>query len=135
MATYKAGRSRSKLTVVDRWFPSSQIHHGCGCKLIAEHKLDKMLVCASTGELVDRDINAALNLRDWPGHASCGSVGATAPYVSSSVGSNGDGGSDAQGTVHLGSGCKTGAPVSAVRGEARTEPSDGRGTPQGVHSR
>ena len=77
MATYKAGRSRSKLTVVDRWFPSSQIHHGCGCKLIAEHKLDKMLVCASTEELVDRDINATLNLRDWPGHASCGSVGAT----------------------------------------------------------
>ena len=135
MATYKAERSGSQLTVADRWFASSQIHHGCGCKLIAEHKLDKMLTCAVTGELVDRDINAALNLRDWPDHASCGSVGATAPYVSSYVGSNGDGGSDAQGTVHLGSGCKTGTPVSAVRGEARTEPSDGEGTPQGVHSR
>ncbi len=135
MATYKAERSGSQLTVADRWFASSQIHHGCGCRLIAEHKLDKMLVCAATGERVDRETNAALNLRDWPDHASCGSVGATAPYVSSSVGSNGDGGSDAQGTAHPGSGRKTGAPVSAVRGEARTEPSNGRGTPQGVHSR
>ena len=135
MSVYKAERSGSKLTVADRWFPSSQVHHGCGCRLIAAHKLDKMLVCALTGELVDRDINAAKNLRDWPDHASCGSVGATAPFVSSSVGSNGDGGSDAQTTVHLGSGCKTGALVSAVRGEAGTEPSDRGGTPQGVHSR
>ncbi len=135
MATYKAERCGSKLTVADRWFPSSQIHHGCGCRLIAEHKLDKMLACAVTGELVDRDINAALNLRDWPGHASCGSVGATAPFVSSSVGSNGDGGSDAQATVHLGSRCKTGASVSAVRGEAGTEPTDRGGTPQGVQTR
>ena len=39
------------------------------------------LVCAGTGELVDRDVNAAQNLRDWPDHASCGSVGATAPFV------------------------------------------------------
>jgi putative transposase len=135
MATYKAERSGTRLTVADRWFPSSEIHHGCGCKLTAEHKLDKMLVCASTGELVDRDINAALNLRDWPDHASCGSVGATAPFVSSSVGSNGDGGSDAQRTVHLGSGRQTGAPVPAVRGEARTEPSNGRGTLQRVQTR
>ena len=135
MATYKAERSRSKLTVADRWFPSSQVHHGCGCKLVAERKLDKMLVCAVTGEIVDRDTNAALTLRDWPDHASCGSVGATAPFVSSSVGSNGDGGSDAQTTVHLGSGRKTGTSVSAVCGEARTEPSDGGGTPQGVRMR
>jgi len=135
MAVYKAERFGSRLTVADRWFPSSQIHHDCGCKLIAEHKLDKMLTCAMTGEAVDRDTNAALNLRDWPEHASCGSVGATVPYVSSSVGSNGDGGSDAQTTAHLGSGRQTGTPVPAVRGEARTEPSDGRGTPQGVHPR
>lgn len=95
MATYKAERSRSKLAVADRWFPSSEVHHGCGCKLIAKRKFDKMLVRELTGELVDRDINAALNLRDWPDHASRGSVGAMAPYVSNSVDSNGDGGSDA----------------------------------------
>jgi hypothetical protein len=32
--------------------------------------------------------------RDWPGYASCGPVGTTAPFVSSSSGSAGDGGPD-----------------------------------------
>jgi putative transposase len=31
MLAYKAERNGSVLTVADRWFPSSQIHHGCGC--------------------------------------------------------------------------------------------------------
>jgi hypothetical protein len=29
-------------------------------------RIDKHLVCPQTGELVDRDHNAARNLRDWP---------------------------------------------------------------------
>ena len=132
MLAYKVERVGSKLGVADRWFPSSQVHHGCGCRLVAKHKLDKMLMCAFTGELIDRDGNAAQNLRDWPDHASCGSVGATAPFV---LGPSPDGtgdGSDARTTGHLGSGRKTGASARAVRGEARTEPSHGGGTPQGV---
>ena len=83
------------LTVADRWFASSKIHHGCGCRLIESKKLAKQLVCGITGELVDRDINAALNLRDWPDNASRGSVGATAPKPSSPTGSGGGLGSDA----------------------------------------
>jgi putative transposase len=132
MLAYKVERVGSKLGVAERWFPSSQVHHGCGCRLVAKHKLDKLLVCAVTGELVDRDVNAAQNLRDWPDHASCGSVGATAPFV---LGPSRDGtgdGSDARTTGHPGSGCKTSASARAVRGEARTEPSNGGGTPRGV---
>jgi putative transposase len=69
---YKSARYGASLTVADRWFASSQIHHGCSqpdgtpCRLIGKHRIDKLLVCAQTGELVDRDINAARNLRDWP---------------------------------------------------------------------
>ena len=33
--------------------------------LIGKGKIDKILTCAVTGELVDRDNNAAKNLRDW----------------------------------------------------------------------
>lgn len=33
---------------------------------MAPSKLSDNLVCAVTGELVDRDHNAAKNLRDWP---------------------------------------------------------------------
>ncbi len=132
MLAYKVERVGSKLGVADRWFPSSQMHHGCGCRLVAKHQLDKMLVCAVSGELVDRDVNAAQNLRDWPDPASCGSVGATAPFVPGPSSDGTGDGSDARTTGHLGSGRETSASARAVRGEARTEPSNGGGTPRGV---
>lgn len=122
MLTYKAERSGSRVVVADRWYPSSQLHHGCGCQLIAPHRLAKQLVCEATGELVDRDRNAALNLRDWPGHASPGSVGAGAPVVSGSGSGAGDAGSDPWATLGRERPCKTGTlVVRAVAGEARTE--------------
>ncbi|EUA65516.1 putative transposase family protein [Mycobacterium xenopi 4042] len=87
MLAYKTARHGAVLTVADRWFPSSQIHHGCTtpdgteCLLVGKGRIDKLLVCPLTGEVVDRDRNAALNLRDWPDDASCGPVGTTAPSV------------------------------------------------------
>jgi putative transposase len=84
---YKTIRCGSTLTVADRWFPSSQIHHGCThadgtpCRLQGKGRIDKHLVCPITGKIVDRDRNAAVNLRDWPDSASCGPVGTTAPSV------------------------------------------------------
>jgi putative transposase len=70
---YKTTRYGATLTVADRWFASSQIHHGCThpdgtpCRLVGKGRVDKQLVCPLTGEIVDRDHNAAHNLRDWPG--------------------------------------------------------------------
>ncbi|MHB8555430.1 MAG: zinc ribbon domain-containing protein, partial [Candidatus Dormibacteria bacterium] len=125
--TYKMVWRGTQPTVADRWFASSQIHHGCGCRLIAKHKLAKMLVCAVTGELVDRDVNAALNLRDWPDRASCGSVGATAPFVPGPSSDGTGGGSDALGTWRAD--VRPLPRRCAVHGEARTEPGNGRGTP------
>jgi putative transposase len=69
---YKATRYGAILTVADRWFASSQIHHGCTnpdgtpCRLIGKGRIDKQLLCPQTGHSVDRDHNAARNLRDWP---------------------------------------------------------------------
>ena len=74
---YKTARHGTTLTVADRWFPSSQIHHGCfqsdgsPCRLESKRdsgkiKMDRVFRCPITGEDVDRDINAARNLRDWP---------------------------------------------------------------------
>ena len=78
--------------MADRWFASSQIHHGCGCRLIAPTRVAKQLVCGLTGELVDRDINAAKNLRDWPEtQASSGLVEASAPVDTRAAS---DGGTD-----------------------------------------
>ena len=84
---YKALQHGSTLTVVNRWFASSQIHHGrhqpdgTPCRLVGKGRIDKHLICPITGETVDRDRNAARNLRDWPDYASCGPVGTTAPSV------------------------------------------------------
>jgi putative transposase len=55
---YKTARYAGQLTVADRWFASSQIHHGCHqtdgtpCRLVGKHRMDKQLVCPHTGEIV-----------------------------------------------------------------------------------
>jgi putative transposase len=129
--TYKTIRCGSTLTVADRWFPSSQIHHGCThpdgtpCRLEGRGRIDKHLVCPITGQVVDRDCNAALNLRDWPDTASCGPVGTTAPSVPGPTTTVGTGhGAD---TAPRGAGGASvrPRPRGARRGEAKTP------TPQG----
>jgi putative transposase len=120
--TYKLRWMEGKLTVADRWFPSSKLHHGCGCRLIEPHKLAKQLVCATTKELVDRDVNAALNLRDWPEDklASYSSVGAEAPLAC-----NSDDGQDPRSPGAVGGHVRPLLTVKAVPGEARAR----KGTP------
>ena len=131
MLAYKASRHGSTLTVADRWFPSSQIHHGhtlpdgTPCRLEGKGRIDKHLACPVTAEVVDRDRNAALNLRDWPESASCGPVGTTAPSVpgpTTTVGT--DHGADA-GPSGAGGASVRPRPRGAGRGEATTP------TPQG----
>jgi putative transposase len=128
---YKTLRHSSTLTVADRWFASSQIHHGhthpdgTPCRLVGKGRIDKHLVCPTTGEVVDRDRNAALNLRDWPESASCGPVGTTAPSVPGPTASVGtDHGADA-GSSGAGGASVRPRPRGAGRGEAKTP------TPQG----
>jgi putative transposase len=128
---YKTARHGALLTVADRWFASSQIHHGCTqpdgmpCRLIGKGRVDKHLACPLTGKLVDRDRNAALNLRDWPGHASGGPVGTTAPSVPGPTKSVGTGhGADA-GSSGAGGAPRRPHQREAGSGEARTH------TPQG----
>ena len=122
---YKTARYGGVLTVVDRWFPSSQTHHGCVgpggtlCRLIGKHRVDKHLVCTHTGEVVDRDHNAARNLRDWPDmpvdaqlvrRPRSSAVPAAVPETTAQMIGT---------TDRLGSSRKT-ALIVAVNGEART---------------
>ena len=90
----------------------------------------RTLACDATGELVDRDINAAKNLRDWPDDDSSGSVGATAPKPSSHTGSGGGLGSGAGSPGAGGEDGRPFQPQDAVPGEAGTEPGNRRGTPR-----
>ncbi len=127
MLAYKMDRRGNTPTVADRWYPSSQIHHGCGCRLVAATKLAKVLTCAVTGEAVDRDHNAAKNLRDWPEtQASPGPVGSSVPADTQAAPSGGtDPGSAHENTHGRRSNHKTSTQVRARCGETRIQ------TPQG----
>ncbi|HEX2375477.1 MAG TPA: zinc ribbon domain-containing protein, partial [Actinomycetota bacterium] len=73
---YKSGQQGGRLVVADRWFGSSKTHHGCGGYL-ADLRLDQRVwVCPQCGLLVDRNANAALNLRDWTGAVDIGKADA-----------------------------------------------------------
>ena len=61
---YKAPEAGSQLVSVDRFFPSSQLHHGCGGRKADLSLSERSWRCAMCGELVERDLNAALNIRD-----------------------------------------------------------------------
>lgn len=138
MLEYKSDRTATEIIVADRCYPSSRIHHGCGCRLITPTRMAKQLVCAVTGEPVDRDINAALNLRDWPEQtASPGLVEASAPDSPGPATAGTGPGSD---TRPAGAGGATirparkGRRVAARRKATPTPQGAGEGaTPQGVH--
>ncbi|WP_201732728.1 RNA-guided endonuclease TnpB family protein [Acidithrix sp. C25] len=85
--TYKAERAGVKVVVVDRFFPSSQIHHNCTGRLTGA-KLAKRLICDTCHVEVDRDENASLNIRDWS-VISCGPVGSSALPVPRPFGTGG----------------------------------------------
>jgi putative transposase len=127
LLTYKCPQEGGELVVADRWFASSRTHHGCGGYL-ADLKLgQRVWVCPRCGEPVDRNANAARNLRDWAGPvpdrgAQRGGVAAPAPLV----GNHG-------GQAHpAGWACEAleDHPRVARADDARIDPSGrGRGTP------
>jgi putative transposase len=86
MLAYKCAQQGGRLLVADRWLASSKTHHGCGGYL-ADLKLgERTWACPGCGQLVDRNANAALNLRDWTGPVGDrvvqrGGVAAPAPFV------------------------------------------------------
>lgn len=61
---YKAETSGSKVVVIDRWYPSSRLCNSCGSKNEELTLSQRILECKECGSVNDRDINAALNIRD-----------------------------------------------------------------------
>jgi len=63
---YKSQLYENEIIMADRWFPSSQICSNCGNVLVKENKLklsDRTYKCKCCGHVIDRDENAAINLR------------------------------------------------------------------------
>ena len=63
--TYKSEWNNIQLIVADRWFPSSKLCSCCGC-IKKDLKLsDRIYVCKECGNIIDRDYQAALNLKQY----------------------------------------------------------------------
>lgn len=61
---YKTTWYGSKLCLVDRWFPSSQLCSGCGAKQSMPLKV-RQYDCLSCNLSIDRDLNASINLLNY----------------------------------------------------------------------
>ena len=61
---YKCKWNNIALRIVDRYFPSSKLCHECG-SIKKDLKLsDRVYICNECGNIIDRDYQASLNLRD-----------------------------------------------------------------------
>ena len=63
----KAEKFGCALYVADRWFPSSKRCHMCGEKKEHLDLSERTYICEYCGLVEDRDLNAALNLEQYPG--------------------------------------------------------------------
>jgi len=69
LLTQKCAENGIQLRIVNRWYPSSKTCHRCGY-YNADLKLsDRVFVCPECGASLDRDYNAAMNLRDTEDYA------------------------------------------------------------------
>ena len=64
MLEYKANWYGRKLIFVDRFYPSSKTCNHCGYVNKKLKLSDRQWVCPDGGEIIERDYNAALNIRD-----------------------------------------------------------------------
>ena len=98
--TYKAAMRGGTVVVADRWFPSSKTCSNCG-SVIKDMALSiRLWTCPACGAQHDRDVNAAINLRNMA--------------VSSTVSACGEEGA--------GFGCRIGVKPSLMNQEVSTEP-------------
>jgi putative transposase len=65
---YKSKLNGNILITADRYFPSTQICSSCGFRKEGSHKMklgQHTYVCDNCGDIIDRDYNAALNLKQY----------------------------------------------------------------------
>ncbi len=63
---YKSDWYGTQLIIADRWFPSSKTCSGCGTGKADLTLADRTYTCATCELVIDRDINAAINLARYP---------------------------------------------------------------------
>lgn len=68
---YKAERAGIEVVVADRFYPSSKRCSGCGHKKDSLSLSERTYACSECGLVLYRDLNAALNLRQWYLNEKC----------------------------------------------------------------
>jgi putative transposase len=70
---YKAMWAGKELVVANRFFPSSKLCSGCGHKKETLKLSERTYTCENCGLIIDRDLNAAINLANYsPTQKDCG---------------------------------------------------------------
>lgn len=59
---YKLEEQGKLFIITDKWFPSSKTCHNCGSVNSELSIEDRVWTCPSCGEIIDRDLNAAINI-------------------------------------------------------------------------
>jgi putative transposase len=75
---YKAAWRGGHVVVVDRWYPSSKTCSGCGYRLKELALGTRSWICPACGVQHDRDVNAAVNLKNMAMSSiatACGETG------------------------------------------------------------
>lgn len=62
---YKSSWNNIKFIEADRYFPSSKICHECGCINKNLKLSDRIYICPECGNVIDRDYQASLNLKQY----------------------------------------------------------------------
>lgn len=61
---YKSKRQNISVVYADRWFPSSKTCSGCGSVKLELSLAERVYTCGFCGFTLDRDLNAAINLKN-----------------------------------------------------------------------
>src|SRR5262249_34753808 len=61
---YKAAWYGGRVQAIDRFYPSSKLHNDCGWYKQDLDLADRVWVCPVCHAVIDRDLNAARNIRD-----------------------------------------------------------------------
>jgi putative transposase len=78
---YKAPWYATKVDIIDQWFPSSKTCSNCGCLKSDLTLKDRIFNCIDCGISLDRDLNAAINLKNTNENVIKNRVGLTRIYT------------------------------------------------------
>ena len=115
---YKSGWYGSRIVKADRWFPSSKLCSGCGVVKAKLHLAERTYECDSCGLVIDRDLNAAVNLARQAQRATDPSTGVVTGGADPKPSPHGDaGGSETRTRAEVGGNADDGGSASP-KGEA-----------------